>query len=263
MTEFSFPLRPLFVQLSLLILLFIAGHIGSTSAAKWCPDAMCHASHEVLCNNKYLFIVGTGRSGSTSLLKTLNLLPGMHLCGETGLLPALRDMYRAVQGSGASSQQLLTLLLDQQRFFSQLHPPASSAPRPVLLGSKEVHLPLDQLDFLLQLFPCSRVVFSYRHDLAAQINSGFHKQERTPLQLLAEERQKMLRAHEVLGDSRTYLLALEEMDAGNLTALAGWLGYRDCEFERVGHYNFNNTYRKVRARPRVRGSCSNSLRAGS
>jgi hypothetical protein len=262
-----FPLSALLLPLLVeLVLLSSPSRAHGISPSYWCPG-QCHLSNAALCHNNYLFVIGTGRSGSTSIFKALNLVPGVHLCGETGVIPAFRDLFQAVTGrgggdsaqkqKGASHRQQMALLEDQQRLFSMLHPvsPQQVSPPPLLLGSKEVHIPLDAMDFLLTLFPCSRVVFSYRLDLVAQGNSGFHKKDNTSLHLLAAERQKMLEAHERLGPVRTHLLPLEDLHPEHLSALLAWMGFEDCAVAQMGHFNFNNTYRKVKARPRVQGSC--------
>ncbi len=49
----------------------------------WCPKAECHNSPICTpCHQRFLFILATGRSGSTSLLKMLNQLPNVRLSGE-------------------------------------------------------------------------------------------------------------------------------------------------------------------------------------
>ncbi len=49
----------------------------------WCPYAICRNSPSCApCNRRYLFIVANGRSGSTTILRMLNLLPGIRLSGE-------------------------------------------------------------------------------------------------------------------------------------------------------------------------------------
>mmetsp|Transcript_3826 Transcript_3826/g.6484 ORF Transcript_3826/g.6484 Transcript_3826/m.6484 type:complete len:259 (-) Transcript_3826:217-993(-) len=228
---------------------------ASISPSYWCPG-QCNLKNAALCHNNYLFIIGTGRSGSTSLFKTLKLIPGIHLCGETSLIPALATLYNVVDKGGASLHQKMTLLEDQQKLFAMLHPVPSTDNPPLLLGSKEVHVPMDQLHFIRLLFPCSRFVFNYRQDLVAQSNSGFHKKENTSLFQLSSEREKMLQAHRELGDFQTFLQPLEEFDTEHLNTMVDWLGFEDCTFRKVGHYNFNGTYRKIRAWPRVRGTCT-------
>ena len=49
----------------------------------WCPTAQCHVTdlcHP--CQRRYLIIITTGRSGSTTIQKMLNELPGIRLSGE-------------------------------------------------------------------------------------------------------------------------------------------------------------------------------------
>lgn len=44
----------------------------------WCPLATCNNSPVCApCNKRYLFIIATGRSGSTTLLKMFNSLPNV------------------------------------------------------------------------------------------------------------------------------------------------------------------------------------------
>ena len=51
--------------------------------SSYCPDATCFNSPICTpCNQRYLFILATGRSGSTSLLKMFNQLPNVRLSGE-------------------------------------------------------------------------------------------------------------------------------------------------------------------------------------
>jgi len=54
-----------------------------TSGGKWCPFASCHNSPLCApCNRRFLFIISTGRSGSTTLLEMMNMLPNVRISGE-------------------------------------------------------------------------------------------------------------------------------------------------------------------------------------
>jgi len=49
----------------------------------WCPSATCNNSPICApCNRRYLFIISTARSGSTTLLQMFNSLPNVRLSGE-------------------------------------------------------------------------------------------------------------------------------------------------------------------------------------
>ena len=59
----------------------------------WCPTAMCYNSPLCLpCNQRFLFIIATGRSGSTTLLNMFNKLPNVRLAGEN--YNALYEAYK-------------------------------------------------------------------------------------------------------------------------------------------------------------------------
>ena len=62
---------------------FLAFNQTNPHKHSWCPSASCHNSPMCSpCNRRYLFIVATGRSGSTTLLKMLDFLPNVRLSGE-------------------------------------------------------------------------------------------------------------------------------------------------------------------------------------
>ena len=49
----------------------------------WCPNAKCYNSPICSpCNRRFLFLVTTSRSGSTTLLRMFNSLPNVRLAGE-------------------------------------------------------------------------------------------------------------------------------------------------------------------------------------
>eukprot|EP00551_Chaetoceros_affinis_P007413 CAMPEP_0203680626 /NCGR_PEP_ID=MMETSP0090-20130426/40006_1 /ASSEMBLY_ACC=CAM_ASM_001088 /TAXON_ID=426623 /ORGANISM="Chaetoceros affinis, Strain CCMP159" /LENGTH=269 /DNA_ID=CAMNT_0050548783 /DNA_START=66 /DNA_END=872 /DNA_ORIENTATION=- len=51
--------------------------------SSWCPYATCQNSPLCQpCNRRYILIVATGRSGSTTVLKMINSLPNVRLSGE-------------------------------------------------------------------------------------------------------------------------------------------------------------------------------------
>mmetsp|Transcript_25428 Transcript_25428/g.31330 ORF Transcript_25428/g.31330 Transcript_25428/m.31330 type:complete len:386 (-) Transcript_25428:255-1412(-) len=59
----------------------------------WCPQATCYNSPMCTpCSRRFLFIIATGRSGSTTLLKMFNTLPNVRLSGEN-----YNEFYRAYQ----------------------------------------------------------------------------------------------------------------------------------------------------------------------
>ena len=82
----------------------------------WCPNATCQNSPLCApCNRRYILILATGRSGSTTLLKMMNYLPSVRLSGENrnfiGISsPLISNFQMDDQGKKGKS---VTPLLDQ------------------------------------------------------------------------------------------------------------------------------------------------------
>ena len=64
----------------------------------WCDCAACARRPGVrcdLCEGRHVFVLGTGRSGSTTILEALNSLPGVALSGENhASLEAAEELFR-------------------------------------------------------------------------------------------------------------------------------------------------------------------------
>ena len=79
---------------------------------EWCPDVVCPTrgvyQHD-LCEQKWLFIISTGRSGSTSLLESINKMGRnfTRLRGEHhGMLQHFIDLEKSALSSGVRSNEL-------------------------------------------------------------------------------------------------------------------------------------------------------------
>jgi hypothetical protein len=70
------------------------------------PPALAHAQgkgHCDLCKRSFTFILGTGRSGSTTVLEMLNQLDGYALTGEhSGLMLSFMDVHKRFQRTQAN-----------------------------------------------------------------------------------------------------------------------------------------------------------------
>lgn len=64
----------------------------------WCDCAACARRPGVrcdLCEGRHVFVLGTGRSGSTTILEALNSLPGVTLSGENhASIEAAEELFR-------------------------------------------------------------------------------------------------------------------------------------------------------------------------
>jgi hypothetical protein len=111
-------------------------------------------------------------------------------------------------------------------------------------GFKEVrYTDPETLDFIAAAFPSAKIVLNYRRDVRTQARSGYHKKSPPDKAEAA-----LTRATEVLmrwglaHPERSFLVATEELNAGNVTALYRWLGYAQCKATSVLQLNAAGGY---------------------
>ena len=202
-------------------------------------------------SERWLFVVATGRSGSTSLLTMLNELPGVYLAGENGgVLPSLYALHLhadetqywprtgAWQHRAIDETQLRTVARQYVKAAIGMDP----LQRYSMIGFKEIrYATIEQLEYLFQLFPCSKAVVNYRLDLQAQYASARLAAEFVKDAKLRERTDMYLdwaRRH----PTRIRTVALEELSLQSMDALAAWLGFERCHYTCLNHANRNGTY---------------------
>jgi hypothetical protein len=175
----------------------------------WCPNATCHNSPLCQpCQRRYLFILATARSGSTTLLKMLNYLPAVRISGENR-----NELYTAslLQSNLRKDTHVLEQDFDRtevaylhnaippqgmscaiQGVMNAINPPPKKVQnevnvtgrpsleeydRDTILGAKTIRFQKggwsvkEAADFLRENFPCSRVVVNIRTDVEGQLKS--------------------------------------------------------------------------------------------
>lgn len=241
---------------------------------EWCSKLCNINEYNILCQYKWIFILSTGRSGSTTILKCLNLIYNINLIGEVNIINELNNLYeiqqqyqfqyqqpqqqQEIKYKQDEEQQLLllhhniTLLKELQTLYYIINCP-NGCNNEHILGGKEVHFTIKNIYFLKILFPCSKFIFNIRKDSYAQGNSAFHKREKTsPIELM-KLNSKISELHELWKDM-SYLMILEEFSTEKFNHLLMWLGYENCKFESIGHFNRNNTYH-LSTKPLLLGEC--------
>ena len=189
---------------------FVANNSNTTKS--WCPGASCNNSPVCApCNRRFLFIVATGRSGSTTLLRMFNALPNVRISGENN-----NELYvasqlesnlegakghnlldgNAIQGSWAHNEippqamacpiQKVVETLDIAPREELLHMNSigraggsrlADEERNKILGMKVIRImngewtPLEAAEFFQRNFPCSRIIVNYRSDIDEQVRS--------------------------------------------------------------------------------------------
>ena len=106
-----------------------------------------------LCSEHWVFILSTGRAGSTSLLEALNALPGVRLAGENQAsleaASALFSRHLEVEDRLLRTTSDVSSATDSSN--QQLPPPTSQQPAPHTCHS--AHLPLSHLPFRTPAIP--------------------------------------------------------------------------------------------------------------
>jgi len=213
----------------------------------WCPSASCHNSPTCSpCNRRYLFIVATGRSGSTTLLQMLNFLPNMRLSGENNnelyIASLLASNLKKSSSSMAYDEEVegawmhhkiptQAMACPIQHVVSTLTPPPSEVLHAVnetgalsvedydqstILGLKAVRIqksewsPIEAAAFFKESFPCSRIVVNIRSDTKSQAASttklGWSKNPSAAVEGLVRETEFLAEFAENLGADTARLI---------------------------------------------------------
>ena len=229
--------------------------------AEAAAEASC-VDHAPGAPPNWLFIAATGRSGSTSLLEMVNQLPGVYLEGENmGLFESLFTLkedatkaassYFVSKGVGsfyrAPGYVSPTASLDAiAREFVEVYVLGAKGSafrareeKARLVGFKEIRFKnAQELDYLIHLFPCAKVIINVRRDVVKQSASAEWQEGASALQ----QRNDWYTDWHQRNAQRSFLIALEDFTVPNMNKLAAWLGFPSCRFVRIAHSNAHGGY---------------------
>jgi hypothetical protein len=212
----------------------------------WCP------SDDPLCARKFVFIVATGRSGSTTIMGMLNGIPGVFVSGENDNEPSrLREIFAARMQRVASNNSLSLNYWSRERMSVQGWIWETNMPEvrrrrrqhPVtIVGFKEIRWNAQDVGFIQHVCPCSRFVVSTRRDATRQARSGFYERSENPEHAVREANRRIETAAATIHPaSRMFRIRLEDFSVDEFNALAAWLGF-GCKFDRLIHSNARSSY---------------------
>ncbi|CAE7029849.1 unnamed protein product [Symbiodinium sp. CCMP2592] len=206
------------------------------------PDPWCPQCRGALCQHKFLFVIATGRSGSTTLMDMVNLIDGFFIYGENWHM--LRDLgisladflartaFRAQVGPALTERLLMNF---QGLLWEFLAPPRFEGrwKQASVRGFKEIRWDNSSIMFLKHACPCSRIIFNYRLDLEAQSKSGFWIRTNMSVDGLLDwnARYRQLAAE---SGFPFYEMNLENYSVQSFNKLSRWLGAA-CEFDQLIH----------------------------
>ena len=237
---------------------------NATDAACACSQPSCETTCN-RCERQFIFILATGRSGSTSLMLALNALPQVHLRGELtpderGILSTLHsvpwaaahpqeEVDRVDHAHGAYDAE--RLLCDAQQLLIDLNPLPEGKTigglKELLCGrvmqrcgdwdGEQEERIAQAVRELLAVAPCSRVIFNIRlgvaDQVASQIRWGWiqNDDDGDRARFLTALNRDILRVGDRFPD-RVRVMPLESFSTSNFSQLAQWLGF-PCTFSTV------------------------------
>ena len=204
------------------------------------------------CERNWLFQVSTGRSGSTSLMDMLNDLPNVYIAGENaGLFESLYALHKssirtekqskhgAYHGAWWHHPVERSKLRRSARTYVESAIGLKQNQNYTWVGFKEIRFgTADELDYLLSLFPCSKVIVNIRRNIVRQHRSAFME---TSIWKLKSHNDMLLKFSKKY-PKRVFTLALEDFTLDNLNRLAVWLDFPNCRFKQIAHANRNGGY---------------------
>ena len=182
-------------------------------------------AHEAcdLCRDRWLFVVASGRSGSTTMMEMLTSIPGVYMAGENGdLAGSLFEIQQSLATRTSTSNKNQKCLL--QHLAKEIIGSISKDIQ--IIGWKEIrYTNIKVLRFMRRIFPCAQFVVNLRHNVSAQHRSAF--QARVDIATLKHQHDMLSSwaSHQPL--AYVYQLALEEFTPG-MSICAGCEARRLC-----------------------------------
>ena len=241
----------------------------------WCPQASCNSTDVCHpCSRRFLLVLATGRSASTTLKNMLRNLPGVRMAGENdNALRKIKDMITALQPyiddhrlTNLSSWQhnpipSQAFACVAQQVVETIVPPLLDEAGHVLeddsstvLGFKTIRFlqyatrEHDEpfVNFVKNMFPCSKIVVNIRSDTNAQVKSrvvAFNEVEENARKRLDEENDRLRTVAKLFGDMAIFIDSSKwTKDANEFNKVVDWLGFHEsCRFKELLHFNANQS----------------------
>jgi hypothetical protein len=239
----------------------------------WCPEAICHNSdicHP--CQRRFLILIATGRSASTTLTYMLNALPGIRMSGENNdTLKAIRNMIENIRTMeafvGRANQTAAwghnpvpkgAFGCVAQKMIETINPPPVDENGNVLDDDSDTIVGFKTIRFLRGLgeddteamvqwvknhFPCARVIVNIRSNVEQQAKSQkvLGKNVRQDAEQLRHTNDRMNQVAQFFGE-QAFLLdsSVWLNDTSHLNQAVRWLGFHEsCFFQELLELNTN------------------------
>ena len=225
-----------------------------------------------LCSRKWLFIVGTGRSGSTTLLNMIDVIPFFRISGEnSGVAQLLFGLHQAAERVNRNNKHRLrpgnntldavarslrskspwfafrtfevgSRLCAMQAYVLTMLGESGENGSNEVIGWKEIRYEeASDLDFMRLLFPCAKFLVNIRRDTATQVKSSFQKKQNT-VQSLNKFNLMLMGWSERQPRDTVRVMAVEDFSVPTFNELLDFLGVSGCRYRRVLNLHKNGSY---------------------
>ena len=218
----------------------------SMTHPEWCPYATCKSSPLCQpCSRRWLIIIATGRSGSTTLMSMLGQLPHVRMAGEENgqLIYAKQFVENLVDSKSLQfdSESFVSgpyqhnpippgaMICPIQQLFEVMNPPSQNQlldpqrydDNDTILGFKFIRFQDTRfggkdlesgVQFLKEYFPCARFVVNIRGDTASQIESwkrAFKPENDKILEKIPLMNDMLKKVAALLGEDRARLIDMD------------------------------------------------------
>jgi hypothetical protein len=245
------------------------------SSTSWCPKAVCLNSNLCQpCQRRFLIILATARSASTTLDYMIDNLPGMRMSGENNdQLQAIRGMMdnvmlkkifqykRKVVRKGAWGHNPIppgAAACVGQKMIETINPPLTDQWGAVLEDDADTIIGFKTIRFLhngtteadtvalvrwvQSNFPCAKFLVNIRSETTDQAKSQkvLRKIAQHDAEELLELNERMRNLVNLFGGDQAYLLDSSKWttDLESLNQAVDWLGFhKSCHFQELLEFN--------------------------
>jgi hypothetical protein len=240
---------------------------------EFCPYATCNNSPICSpCARRFVIEIAEGRSGSTTVMTMLDQLPNLRMAGENNgiLIHQLDDVkamailnkyYQGAWQHNSIPEQALACPI--QKFIEVINPPKMSEnilidDKDTIIGFKTIRLHNNMAsnvftskeicEFIIQYYPCSKILVNYRSDTQALLKSRHHTfGKNDKMDKLIRDAQKLQDIAQCL-DSKGKVPRMKMIDMNEWSSseskgvevfndVAKFLGYKNCSYPFVVHNN--------------------------
>lgn len=244
-----------------------------THHPSWCPDAVCHDSalcHP--CQRRFLIIIATGRSASTTLTYMMNSLPGVRMSGENNdtlgtirhMISNIRDLknfdpshtFQGPWGHNRIPDGAFACVA--QHMIETINPPLLNRNLELMeddsntiVGFKTIRFLHDDMsdeqlvNDVKKHFPCARILINIRSNVRAQFQSlasvgwAGRRNITAHVQRLSNQNERLRNIATLFGRQAMLLDSNQwTVNIDSLNKVVRWLGFHEtCFFEKLLEFN--------------------------